>query len=727
MIKNIIKALATAAGYATLTEVARQQSLHACPNQGLKESPRIAATLNEVQQQMGLQDWQISYSLNDTQPFPVTKSALLNKRAHISLPRDFTNPDVSRGTTADAWLRTMIGREMAKVQMHVERSRDLFLGYVAGAAVLSFWPKDKKLLFTHSLVAATAFVWWRQKMLAVDSVAAAHVPVAKQTLLKIYARDSLAAQPFPRFLAKQKIQQLGGLSAPVPNDELVPRIHQLQAFIADWLAKTPEHELVDQGSPIANPVLRAIETGQLVLPAKHQATLDAAAQTVSVHFNDNDRQILQTFYEKQRQENSPLGEYYRTLSFDEFTLRLLKARYPAVYLDGRLLVSKSQTDALARVLFKHVGDAVSSDEYVNRKILGKIGRHDFKDRAQIYLDHLSLAEIMMSSLLQTHGVGIALTSGRREVPMTSDAEGFTCDIESAEPAIVVSDPCGIECRNGVTMSYDLPHVAVPKNPTAMWYQTIEQMLKTPMAECGKMMFGDQLAYAAKNPEQDPNFVLVRSSAGDEWYLSKDAYKTRLKKTYELLFAATDKKIGQYPGLGNNFNLKGMGLGVFGFSDDSGVLEKLMVEAIQETLAKHPPKHIKQVNLLNFPSSLETQEDIIAMYEQPSVKLVQSINGVRLCRGVGAPMANCLAGAGHLGATHTAGDAASDMGNELNASLYHMHHQERVVSANPGSSDDATGSNGLLNWRSFSVWSAAADILPQGLKLEVVSSGSSKLN
>ncbi len=429
-----------------------------------------------------------------------------------------------------------------------------------------------------------------------------------------------------------------------------------------------------------NPFMRSYDEKKLLLTDKENDLIQKNKESASIFIDEKNKDTLHHFYEEMCQCNTPIGNLYKTLSFDDFIRRLATNRYGTAYLDGRMLKARQADDSLGQLL----NDFSSSSEE-NKRILSMVGTD--KDTKHIYKSYLSLEEIAVSGLTLLQAVMLPIGDGRRETEYLD--QGHTWDISNSlakaiESPIVISAPAGIECRDGATLNYDLFMVARPAEPTQTWQQTTETIRQSTFYKVSNMIYGNKLAIDTQtNISNDNDFTTIQSRTGDDWYLCKPAYKEKTKKTLRTMFLAADKQMKDN-NLGTSYNLKGLGLGYFGFASASGILEDLFDQALQETLAEVSLKHIKQINLINWPSMVNTEDDLEKMQNSAKMNYYTSVNGIKLTRGLMNPLAKNVPGGGHVGGTHVCGDSASIFGNEFHS---------RVA---PSSSDEAAMAHQLLN-------------------------------
>ncbi|MDF1757033.1 MAG: hypothetical protein P1U74_01870 [Legionellaceae bacterium] len=437
-----------------------------------------------------------------------------------------------------------------------------------------------------------------------------------------------------------------------------------------------------------HPLSRAYAEDGLHLNKKQKLAMQRLENSARIYISESTAQTLHDFFELNKQQDTPLGKLYQNISFTDFVERLITKTYKTVYLNGLALHGRHHhEDRLLKALPKYPNAEVACNLELLRNTGGNL------DEAGVFNDYLSLEEICVKSLIITQAVCMPVGDGRRDTEYSEDAKldtDFTIPVlESLHAAkkrpVSIASVSGIEARNGNSVHPDLFMIFSPEKPNRTWEDMSHSLRQSPLYKVSKSIYGDKLAID-NNPAtypKDKDFVLFGDGVyQDKWYLCKPAYKQRMKLLYKSLLSAADEQMYEY-GLGNSYNLKGLGLGFFGFSQATPILEELSREALFETLAETNLKHIRQVNLINWPSQIDKADLEKPFHQQEKLQEVTSIQSVKVFEGISEPL-SALKDAGNLGGTHACADAASQFGNEAN------------IGMPPSSSDEAAIVYSLLN-------------------------------
>jgi len=403
-------------------------------------------------------------------------------------------------------------------------------------------------------------------------------------------------------------------------------------------------------------------------------------QTIGVRIDSKTLETLRIFYVNLQKEVSPLGDIYRSMSFEQYLQRLMHCRFKTAFMDARVLIPRNFGDKWS----KAVGDG--RDVIKNRQMLCLIGTPDDQDK--ICEEYLSRAEIIMSALMPLSGITLAIGTGSRSLESDPVQE-----LNRVAPApYFISQAFGVECRDGLSGHFDLMMTARPAHPNQAWADAIAAVTASKaLMSVAHNLYAEKLAFEY-NPEtlaSNPDFIAVRNHSGDLWYVSRSAYKGRLKQQFIQLLSHADQVMSEHR-LGQSFNLKGLGLGAFGFYHASLVLEKLAREALIEALADHPLNYIKQLNLINWPSLMGPICDLKYLSERPKLTYLCQIGGVVLKEGLCDPLDKRTEGLDYpIGGTHSCADSASAFGNEIH------------IGETRASSDDPAVSESILNSLVFS--------------------------
>lgn len=437
-----------------------------------------------------------------------------------------------------------------------------------------------------------------------------------------------------------------------------------------------------------HPLTRAYKEKGLHFNKSHYAALNILSHSARIYIPENIEQIILKFFETYKQQNTPLGKLYNTMSFSDFIERLITKTYKAVYLDGRILWGRNNHEDR---LFKSLPNYPNAQLNDNWNLLKKVGSND--DTEMVCYDYLSLEEIGIKSLLISQAVCLPIGDGRRDTEYSENSETYTdfqlpiidSLIAAERRPVVVATISGIEARNGRTLHPDLFIIFSPKKPNKLWAEAVMNLKKSPYYTVANQIYGDKLAidYLSSYMAKDSDFILFGNDKYDEeWYICAPAYKYRMKLLYRNLLMSADKQMQAYD-LGHAYNLKGLGLGYFGFSSATSILEKLCKEALNETLTEIKLQHITHINLINWPSQIYKIDNDVSLNKQTNLQQISTIGSVKIFEGIAEPFAE-IEGNEPIGGSHACSDAASQFGNEAH------------IGMPPSSSDDAATYYALLD-------------------------------
>jgi hypothetical protein len=390
-----------------------------------------------------------------------------------------------------------------------------------------------------------------------------------------------------------------------------------------------------------------------------QSVQEACVNSARVVIEKNQLAILHQYFTEQSAVDSVMGRFYRTMTFDNFLLRLYQKRYRAIYLDGRVVVPRSSTDVLAKAKWKfnltHFFHG-ANPFFHYRKLLLEIGTE--ADKNKIYEEYLTINELMLTPALLPQAISIMIGNGSRALDWP-----YIKEAERAADLAVLSSAVAPEFSDGRTLHLDFIFSVVIENPGEHFMARVNNIKKEDfLVHAARAIYGEKLAIDFTADEARKNktgeFIHIKDLDVDMW-LYKPAYLARVKMLLKTLLLSSDEAM-KLANTGSVFNLKGMGLGAFGFSYASNqvMLENLFVEAVKEVLNENAGKlkHIRVVNLINLPTDWDNlMLDVKHMAEYHSVKLVRSIM---------SPTEKTLPQQSEeIGATHFCGDSASLVGNE----------------------------------------------------------------
>ncbi len=433
--------------------------------------------------------------------------------------------------------------------------------------------------------------------------------------------------------------------------------------------------------PFQNPIALLMHRKPPEFTPEEKDVLRACDDSARVVIAAQHFSVLQRYFEEQAATDTVMGRFYRTMSFEDFLMRLIQKRYRTVFLDGRLVVPRENTDVLAKAIWKfRITHFFASNPFFRyRQILLAVGTE--ADHDKIYEEYLTLNELMLTPLLLPQVISIMIGTGSRDIdwPYIQEAK------RSADLAVLTS-AVAPEFSNGITLHSDF-RCCVVIDDKSQAYSSYNQNIKhdQPLIHAAREIYGGKLAidFSVEEAKQNQTgeFIHLQVMSQDMW-LYKPAYFARIKTLLTTLLLSSDEAM-QRADTGTVFNLKGMGLGAFGFSefDNLIIMEKLYIEAVMEVLAEIGPnlQHIRVVNLINLPSDLNNRQTWNHIHD------IAEVSGVQLTRSVMSPTEKSHhQGSAEVGATHLCADSASLVGNEAQ------------IGAPRDSSDDPAGVYAQLN-------------------------------
>lgn len=311
--------------------------------------------------------------------------------------------------------------------------------------------------------------------------------------------------------------------------------------------------------------------------------------------------ILKKFYVAKQQEQSPLGELYRHMSFEQMLARFIKARYEAAYQDGRLLVYRSEHDDLVKPMA----------ELTDREKLLLVGSPE--DKGRLVEHYLSIEESALSHLISANGYFLPLSNGLRYnhngmLPFFRPGD-ISRELESAHPGPVhLNYAVGPELREGQSLHYDALMCIeyADEEPGHPHYERrIDALHKAGFSAVAEDLYGLEYPQGPKPRAacQTIPFKVGGGAQATTAYFYVNAYKTRLRHTLKQILLSNELYLPE-PG---TVRLKGLGLGAFGVHSLESSLENIYKEVLNDLLNTLPLKKINKIELINFPSLLKTYD------------------------------------------------------------------------------------------------------------------------
>lgn len=408
-----------------------------------------------------------------------------------------------------------------------------------------------------------------------------------------------------------------------------------------------------------NPIAYDLNRNALHLDTKTKSTIQESNESAKLVITPKNQQILLNYFISRRNEHDKLGNYYKTLSFSEFILRLSHQRFKTIYYDGRAIILRDGASKTGE----------------GKAFLDKLGTN--ADRENLFRDYLTLEESVLSPLIIPQATSIMIGTGSRT---HEDNWNIKQEFEDSIDTALISYPAAAEIRNGQTAHYDCIFIVKPERPSTAYLNRLNAIRANPALMIAAIeIYGNEFAFEA---EDDAAFEKI-IEGGQTHYLHKQAYLKRTENMLKSTLLAADAQMAK-DGLGTTFQLKGLGLGAFSFASPVNTLkiQRLYLQALKNVLrAKDMDlKHIQTINLINLPSDLGDNAmragDIKEEFEK---------KGIHVIRSVMDPSAKTNQDQiGEIGGVVVCGDSGSKFGNEGNIGLDRK------------SSDDPAAQYSLLN-------------------------------
>lgn len=411
------------------------------------------------------------------------------------------------------------------------------------------------------------------------------------------------------------------------------------------------------GSVLTNPIAFQHAKNPPQYTPEELAELAACRNSARLVIEKSQLKVLQDYFHEKSDTDTVMGKYYRELSFSDFFLRLYQKRYRTIYLNGRMLIPRSADDILAKAKSKfYYSHFFSSNPYCRYlDLISMIGSE--ADKSGLYREYLTVQEMMLTPTIIPQGLSIMIGTGSRDDHWPVAEEAL-----AATDLAVLSSAVGPEFNDGATLHLDSQWIVLADQSTDQGYAHIEALkADKPLVNAARKLYGGALAidfhpWMARR-DKTRNFLLM--IVGDQKYwLYKPAYQARLRTLLKTLLLSSDEAM-HLANTGTVFNLKGLGLGAFGFSGriNQNILEQCYIDTVKSVLAEIAGlfKHITVVNLINLPSDWSDQNPVTPVSEYAGVSLIRSVM---------SPTEKTIPGRTEvIGGTHACGDSASMWGNE----------------------------------------------------------------
>ncbi len=433
--------------------------------------------------------------------------------------------------------------------------------------------------------------------------------------------------------------------------------------------------------PFTNPLAYVHREGLVTYDDEDMDLLKKCEDSAKLIISEESVATVKQYFEEQRQTQTVMGQYYKSLDFNEFLLRLFTKRYKVAYLNGCLVVPRKWNDVLAKAKAQHYYSSLFNGNHSMkyRELLMSIGTE--QDQSEIYREYLTLDEMMFTPCLLPQTLSVIIGNGTR-----SPYPEFYNEAHDAVPLAVINSPIGAEFNDGLTLHNDLLMMVVPEQLIPDLARRRHSILASqPLLNAAKQLYGEKLAldYTPNDARADNTGDFMHLTAfGMSFWLYKPAYKARTKSMLKNTLLSADHGMFEAGNIGDTFNLKGIGLGAFGFTEPSctGFIEDLYVQCVQETVQEIASrfKHIRCINLINLPSDYNA--------DLWKTSRVASYGQVQLIRSVMEPTCKKIPDFeyGMVGGTHFCGDSAAKVGNE------------GLLGAQRSNSDDPATLYSLLN-------------------------------
>ena len=157
------------------------------------------------------------------------------------------------------------------------------------------------------------------------------------------------------------------------------------------------------------------------------------------------------------------------------------------------------------------------------------------------------------------------------------------------------------------------------------------MADTPLINAARSIYGGKLAidFTPEQASKDTSGNFIPTTVGEtNYWLYIPAYVARIRPLLRTLLLSSDEAM-QAAGTGTVFNLKGLGMGAFGFSDPKikKELESLYIQIVQDVLTEIADdlQYITVVNIINLSSDRASKlREAIPIGEYGAVRLIRSV-------------------------------------------------------------------------------------------------------
>lgn len=468
----------------------------------------------------------------------------------------------------------------------------------------------------------------------------------------------------------------------------MPDLHPNTAVLANPAAQGLYHKTVQLNEPQQRALKRLTETAHLVITVE-------------------DGKVLQSFFEKTKQENSKLGELYRSLTFRGFIQRLVTKRFDQAYLNGKEIFPRQYTSDSdpVRQFFKKIPHAKYQSKFVRCHFLDIIGTE--QDEYDIYKEYLSLEEMSVSGLVLMVITDLVIGRGARgdwkpraNNNWYNDAHRETFYREQAKDsakACVFSYPAGLEFRDTLSASFDTVYCLISNNSDGELSRRRNKALANPaMGETLQGLYGKKSALSFRSYEKaeedkqlNPNDWISFDIGKEDFLLYKPAYQAKIERILTQIILAHDKSMAEL-GMGRVLNIKGLGLGAFGIDKCNHRLEAIFIDAVRKVHGQLAGRlqFITCINLINLPSKFNHKLKL----PTPLTMLSEPQQGVRLTMNYMDPTTHYIVPTSdatygtpdvEVGGVIICGDPATAPGNEARV----CHNASSSVGLQADSSDD----------------------------------------
>ena len=402
-------------------------------------------------------------------------------------------------------------------------------------------------------------------------------------------------------------------------------------------------------------------------------------KTAGLFITEDNFNILKDYFMARKKEDDVMGRYYESLcqkggsetkGLEIFILNFLEKRYNVIYINGAWINTAPHTfNSIAQ-------NTVEKGGVKNKEWLSTIGTDGDERDEKIYEKLLTIEEMSLSPLVLPKCTSVMIGTGYRPKiykDRTVEPIDYKKDLEESIDCAFLCYPAAAEFRSGSTAHDDAQFIlrCTTKSDEFQEFRKRKSYLQTQKGtaylEAAKKIYGNHHEIeVSEQPSAETNGNYLKLN--DDFSLNISAYKARTKNTLKQVLLSANQDMEKYQ-LGTVFQLKGLGLGAFAFSnaDSNQKIETLYIECVKEVVDelrnKNALTYIKKINLINMPSFFSNKENKAETLYADSNPLYKDIITY-----TNMSATKRLATALDVGGTVFCGDSGSKIGNEANRGM-----------------------------------------------------------